>query len=762
MDNPTYGSAHMSSPALVVFSQATNGLSDALRIQRPFHSQLPDAKDLHHLSLMSGYGAHLLHGFQPHFLHPLNPAVSTASGTSPFGGGGAFVKPFPSNLPLPSAFAPPKCLGFGIDQGLLFGSSGGSGSESFRTDSSSPACTSLSPPPKDESMEGQTSEEGDRDRDRICSPPERSPETPGFRRIGPPKKSFVGTPPPNGCPICGVQLSPSDLETHFSAELTRLTKMTSHAERIELRRTLSVDMHTVQNNLQGRTSRWETFKNIRNKRQDRLRGKLRKRKFDGEDGFGLQLTNINCQSCPVCHGRLQRTQEEIAQHIEECVRKTFTILYPALKQQHQHQHQQAQQTQQAQQAQQAQQQQQQQSPAGHIHPSGHHHHHHHPHHHHHHQQTGGPTVPGGPAQPQPPPSSHPPSSGHASPQDEDETVDVESYGDETSNGAINMSSNVIHHTSVAAGGGGAMLHHHATNTSNNNNNNNIIKPDTMNSGKHPLEESAISSLSSIVPHWDRAKGRLGMPLGCKPPMEDPRPWATGLKPRLLAGFEGASVTGPPPTGPPPTGADHTITRVTPTSSDQRIDVDYDPEHGDHSQDMVTDNDEEVIVDNTDDEECVKRPTAPRPSQLTQLNGHGPTGAPMANGHGGAQPSPREDKNSTEEATSSVEIDSVTDSMASRTAGTTPNSDSYVSTSESAEPSSKAQVLEELKARIRELEGSPHYKCFICKEKCKTLIISKICGHYLCEECWVTESDSSKSCPRCKIITANSDFRKIHA
>lgn len=30
---------------------------------------------------------------------------------------------------------------------------------------------------------------------------------------------------------------------------------------------------------------------------------------------------MTCQSCPVCHGRLQRTQEEIAQHIEECVRK---------------------------------------------------------------------------------------------------------------------------------------------------------------------------------------------------------------------------------------------------------------------------------------------------------------------------------------------------------------------------------------------------------------------------------------------------------
>lgn len=61
-----------------------------------------------------------------------------------------------------------------FSQGILF-----SGSESFRTDSSSPACTSLSPPVKEESLEAHTSDEGDRD--RICSP-ERSPEAPGFRR----------------------------------------------------------------------------------------------------------------------------------------------------------------------------------------------------------------------------------------------------------------------------------------------------------------------------------------------------------------------------------------------------------------------------------------------------------------------------------------------------------------------------------------------------------------------------------------------------
>lgn len=76
---------------------------------------MPDAKDLHNFSL--SYGAHLLHGFQPHFLHPhLNPAVSSANSSNPFSGGGAFVKPFPSSLPLSSAFAPPKCLGFGLDQ----------------------------------------------------------------------------------------------------------------------------------------------------------------------------------------------------------------------------------------------------------------------------------------------------------------------------------------------------------------------------------------------------------------------------------------------------------------------------------------------------------------------------------------------------------------------------------------------------------------------------------------------------------------------
>lgn len=76
---------------------------------------------------------------------------------------------------------------------------------------------------------------------------------------------------------------------------------------------------------QGPDSRWETFQRIRTNRQGRLRAKQRKRKSDSESEFTEQLRNSQCQSCPVCHGRLQRTPEEIAQHVEECLRKVRQI-----------------------------------------------------------------------------------------------------------------------------------------------------------------------------------------------------------------------------------------------------------------------------------------------------------------------------------------------------------------------------------------------------------------------------------------------------
>lgn len=78
--------------------------------------------------------------------------------------------------------------------------------------------------------------------------------------IGPKKPIHVGGASATGhnsCPICGIQLSPDELESHFSAELGRLAKPNMYSERQEIRRTLSMELHAVQNSMQSRSSRWE-------------------------------------------------------------------------------------------------------------------------------------------------------------------------------------------------------------------------------------------------------------------------------------------------------------------------------------------------------------------------------------------------------------------------------------------------------------------------------------------------------------------------
>lgn len=79
-------------------------------------------------------------------------------------------------------------------------------------------------------------------------------------------------------------------------------------------------------------------------------------------------------------------------------------------------------------------------------------------------------------------------------------------------------------------------------------------------------------------------------------------------------------------------------------------------------------------------------------------------------------------------------------------------DSNVSTSD-AEPSSRAQMIEELRNRIRQLEtegggggggggddthpkDTDDYKCLICLEHYKKPVISTVCWHVHCEECWL--------------------------
>lgn len=136
-------------------------------------------------------------------------------------------------------------------------------------------------------------------------------------------------------------------------------------------------------------------------------------------------------------------------------------------------------------------------------------------------------------------------------EEEDETVDVESYGDETSNTAVDL----VTQTNI---------------------NNNITKIDSIPSPhhRHPSDEHVIVSGSNM---WERKHHRIGvMPMNCGPPQP-----------------------------PPPQMSVTNVSRATPTSSDQI--TEYQEQNRDNrAQNCGNDNDEEVIVDNTDEEDCPKK------------------------------------------------------------------------------------------------------------------------------------------------------------
>lgn len=157
-------------------------------------------------------------------------------------------------------------------------------------------------------------------------------------------------------------------------------------------------------------------------------------------------------------------------------------------------------------------------------------------------------------------------------QDEDETVDVESYGEETSNGAINMTSQLYNnsHPNPHINSNNSSLNNNNSNQLNNNNIG-IMKVEKNEKMADKMEEHAISSLTSLSAmgrsngSWD--KNRLSLNLNCVPL------------------------------------SDSSITRVTPTSSDQRIDVEYELDN-EQSQDRQTD--EEVVVDSDEERKMMKR------------------------------------------------------------------------------------------------------------------------------------------------------------
>ena len=166
-------------------------------------------------------------------------------------------------------------------------------------------------------------------------------------------------------------------------------------------------------------------------------------------------------------------------------------------------------------------------------------------------------------------------------QDEDETVDVESYGEETSNGAINMTSQLYNNKIDSV-----------NNNNNNNNSSQVMNNNNINSIMHNKidkttpEDHTIASLNRTAANWDH-KSRMSLNLNC------------------------AQIN------------ENAITRVTPTSSDQRItDVEYELDNErDQSQERMSDNEEEVIVDNTDDEnDCGMKRKQPKMSAQRLVNG----------------------------------------------------------------------------------------------------------------------------------------------
>ncbi|RKP04004.1 hypothetical protein CXG81DRAFT_16570 [Caulochytrium protostelioides] len=73
------------------------------------------------------------------------------------------------------------------------------------------------------------------------------------------------------------------------------------------------------------------------------------------------------------------------------------------------------------------------------------------------------------------------------------------------------------------------------------------------------------------------------------------------------------------------------------------------------------------------------------------------------------------------------------------------------------------LVSSLKSHIRDLErfavDTP--KCLVCREGYTDPLVSTICWHVLCEQCWLQSLASKKLCPRCQKIIAPSDLRKLY-
>lgn len=74
-----------------------------------------------------------------------------------------------------------------------------------------------------------------------------------------------------------------------------------------------------------------------------------------------------------------------------------------------------------------------------------------------------------------------------------------------------------------------------------------------------------------------------------------------------------------------------------------------------------------------------------------------------------------------------------------------------------------ETVNSLKKKIIDLSEELHtekLKCLICMEGFNTPLVSVVCWHVYCEECWMRTLGAKKLCPQCNTITSPSDLRRI--
>ncbi|XP_075529023.1 E3 ubiquitin-protein ligase Rnf220-like isoform X4 [Dermacentor variabilis] len=75
----------------------------------------------------------------------------------------------------------------------------------------------------------------------------------------------------------------------------------------------------------------------------------------------------------------------------------------------------------------------------------------------------------------------------------------------------------------------------------------------------------------------------------------------------------------------------------------------------------------------------------------------------------------------------------------------------------------SQVVNSLRERLRQLEEQNRAltKCLICMDPYEKPVVSVVCWHVHCQECWLKTLGAKKLCPQCNSITSASDLRRIY-